>query len=171
MAGDRRNQRLPYEPGGGTVGGRELEEVDVRTEQSQAASPVVVCQRLGAVVETVRVQVRHFGLESLGELADIVQAEQEADERCSLVSRQIQQAKQTVAQTVMLRKQGFADRGYVEAMKRQRMPPWSTVGIAGPGFSPEGENSRVGLGHVVGIVECPRRPRPAPPVGAPPAAC
>ena len=45
-----------------------------------------------------------------------------------------------ITEPAMLREQGPPDRGHIEAVKGQRVPPWPVVRAQGPGLAPETTN-------------------------------
>ena len=59
----------------------------------------------------------------------------------------IEQSSQVIAHPAMLRQQGFSNRGYVEAVKDQGMPPWPAFRLQGLGLAPEAKDVQLRFRH------------------------
>ena len=94
----------------------------------------------GIVAEALRIVARSLGLKLPGELADVVQGKEVANQRNRVFAGQTQQPREAFAESTFARQQHLANRGYIEGVVRQRMPPGSALGIGRLGLSPETEH-------------------------------
>ena len=116
----------------------ELERPAVGQEQAQPAGTVIVTggRQPRPVFEATRIVRRCLGLEIPGELAKVVQAEQETSQAERIFSWKTEQPRQTITQLAIT----GADRGHVEAMKRQRMPLGSAIRISRTSLPPKAKD-------------------------------
>ena len=136
VAGDSRNQGPPNLSAGPF---RQLERLGGGIEQTQPPGTVVVVGRKSGriVAKAIRIETRHLGLKLLGEFSDVVQTQQEADHADGGVSPQPQQESQPAARPAIPCQQSFSNRGHVDRVKCQGMPPRPTIRVTRPGLSPE----------------------------------
>ena len=120
----------------------EPERFGADVEQAQSAGTVVVVRSEtgGIVAEALRIVARSLGLKLPGELADVVQGKEVANQRIRGLAWQPEQAGEALAESTFARQQHLANRGYIEGVVRQRMPPGSALGIGRLGLSPETEH-------------------------------
>ena len=118
-------------------------------EQAQSARTVIVETRKPCriVAEARRIEVRNLRLEFLRELSDVVQAKEPSRQASGLLPLETEQSSQVFAHPAMLRQQGFSNRGYVEAVKDQRMPPWPAFWLQRLGFAPEAKDVQLRFRH------------------------
>ena len=136
VSGDRGDERwpgaLPCTFGQEEAVGRGIEEAHSPGSVIKSGS-----HPGGVVIEALWVMGWHLSLELLGELADVVQAEEVPKERCRFFERQLHQAGKVLAEPGLRCQQGFAGRSHVERMVRERMPLRTAVRVERLGLAPE----------------------------------
>ena len=144
VAGDGRDQGPPT-VAAGALG--ELERLGGEFEQAQTTGAVIVvgCQARRIIIEAIGIVIRRLGLKLLGELSDVVQSQEVADQRISVFARQAEQTGEALAVPAFARHQHLADRGHVEGVVRERVPPRSALRVGRLCLSPETEHVHRGL--------------------------
>ena len=138
-----RDQRSP-DPRRGTL--RQPEPLGVDVEQPKPASAMVegdsqVRRIVGEPAELL-VKLPMLHLKPLGELPNVMKTDQESHQAYGLRSGPTEQARQPVAQGLLLRQKGFGGRGHIEAVERQRVPGSSAIGCQGPAFPQKRRTSK-----------------------------